>query len=487
MGGRPGPATARIAARYGAVPVVRDAGIYVVRASSARAFAADLAAGSRLNMAEPDAVARKADFPQDPLSELEWWDSVVVDRSLTPPPVTADSPFLAVIEEEIDRTHPDMGPNIVQTRDKPPPDEHGTAVAGAAGAPANGAGIVGTWPGMRVRVQVPDSFTCSENARAVDRAVDAGASVINMSYGFEGDSECFSHLVATQEAFGRGALLVAAAGNEFAEGNPIERPGADPHIVTVAALDRDLSSSLFSSENGGIDVSAPGQGLLLPVPPQFDDDGAPDGYTELDGTSFSSPIVAAAATWLRAARPTLSPGQVQGILDQSAVDLGNPGYDVTFGWGKADLRRALATDAPADDRLEPNDDVVWVDGTYFKKDPPFFGPDPKRQAFRATLDGFEDPYDVYRAIVPARTSVQFRIKPRFGDPDLDVYSAGARTVVGSSALLGRSRRGGTKSDTVVITNRKRKSRKVLVNPYVPDGASVNAAYKLEAKKIKFRG
>jgi hypothetical protein len=381
-----------------------------------------------------------------------------------------------------------MGPNIFQTRSRTPPDAHGTQVAGAAGAPANGVGIVGIWPGMRVRVQVPDVFNCSGNARSVDRAVRAGARVINMSYGFIGRQACFSHVVATQRAFGSNVVLVAAAGNEFEEGNPLESPGADPHIITAAAINRDFTSSYFSNESGAIDVAAPGRQILLPLPPQFDrDDGAADGYAEVQGTSFSAPMVAAVAAWLRAVRPRLAAGQVQEILALSADDLGRRGYDITFGWGKVNLRRALGTRTPAHDPLEPNDDVVWINGTYFRTDPAIFGPLPTRRTLSATLDGFEDAFDVYRAIIPARTSVRFRMTVRFGDPDLDIYSTRARSVTRNIGLLGRSQRSGTRTDTVIVTNRARRATTVLVNPYVAPGRAVNAAYTLESKKVAFRG
>ena len=69
-----------------------------------------------------------------------------------------------------------------------------------------------------------------------------------MSYGFPGGG-CFSHYIATQQAFGEDVVSVAAAGNEYAEGNPADdRPATDPHVITVGALNPDLSSSYFQCE-----------------------------------------------------------------------------------------------------------------------------------------------------------------------------------------------------------------------------------------------
>jgi hypothetical protein len=484
VGGEPGTATRRLAARFRARPVIAGAGIYVVAKRDARAFAGALQRAGRLTMAEPDALGRKTAMPSDPLTPQQWWLPAVVDPQLTPPPVTPTSPVLGVVEEQIDLTHPDMQ-GIVSTSTGLPPDAHGTSVAGAAGAPANGVGIVGIWPGMRILLPVYRGVSCSTITASVNRAAARGVSVINMSYGF-GAGECFAHFVATQRAFARGIVLVAAAGNEFNDGNPLSRPATDPHVVTVAALKSDLTSADFSNENGAIDVSAPGVGVLLPVPPQFDSsDGVRDGYENVDGTSFASPIVAAAATWLRAVRPGLSAGQVGAVLQESADDLGPRGWDQRFGYGKVNLRDALANRVPPHDPQEPNEDAEWVNGKRFgRADAPIFGRTDRVKSVSATLDRFEDPADVYRVVLPPRSTVRFRMTVSWGDPDLDVFSGGVRTVTRDTGLLGRSQRNGRLPETVTIVNRSRSARTVLANAYVVDGAPLDSGYRLEVRRIR---
>ncbi|HVE68463.1 MAG TPA: S8 family serine peptidase, partial [Solirubrobacteraceae bacterium] len=483
VGARPGAATARIAARFGARPVVASEGIYVVDKRRARVFAAHL--GDRLTMAEPDALGAKRAMPTDPLTPAQWWYPAVVDPNLTPPPVTPQSPSLGIIEEEIQRDHPDMQ-GVVSTGNGVPPDAHGTQVAGAAGAPDNEIGIVGIWPGMRIDMPVYRGVACSTITASLNRAVARGASVVNMSYGFP-RTTCFAHFVATQRAFARGVVLIAAGGNEFDEGNPLQRPAVDPHVVTVAALKQDLSSSDFSNENAWIDISAPGTDVLLPTPPQFDEDGTRDGYQAVDGTSFAAPIVAAVATWLRAAGPALRAGQVNRILQDSAVDLGRRGWDQRFGYGKADMARALAalqTRVPAVDPLEPNDDAEWVNGRRLgRADPPIFGRASRLIALDAALERFEDPFDVYRAVLPPRSTVRFTLVVRAGDPDLDLYSGGTRTVTGARGLLGSSTRGGRATDVVTLRNNSRSARTVLVNPYTGGRAPRRASYRLLVRRI----
>jgi hypothetical protein len=346
-------------------------------------------------------------------------------------------------------------------------------------------GIVGIWPGMRILLPVYQGVSCGNITAALNRAAARRVSVINMSYGFGAD-DCFAHFVATQRAFARGIVLVAAAGNEFNEGNPLSRPATDPHIVTVAALKSDFSSADFSNENGAIDVAAPGADVLLPVPPQFDSsDGSRDGYESIDGTSFAAPMVAGAATWLRAVRPGLSAGQVTQVLQESADDLGARGWDQRFGYGKVNLRDALANRVPPNDPLEPNDDSEWVNGKRFgRADTPIFRRTDRVKSVSATLDRYEDPADVYRVVLPPRSTVRFRMTVSYGDPDLDVYGGFTRTVTGTAGLLGRSQRNGRLTDTVTIVNRGRSGRTVLVNTYVVEGGSLDAGYRLEVRRTR---
>ena len=173
----------------------------------------------------------------------------------------------------------------------------------------NGVGIVGVWPGARaLNVPLPsNALTCSASATGVQQAIDAGASVINMSYGSQ--SLCRAEYNALQRAVSRGIVPVAAAGNEFASGNPPEFPASLPHVLTVAAVNASLNASSFSNANQAVDLSAPGENIMTAVPPGFDTaDGTQDGFMALDGTSFSAPMVAAAVAWVRAGAARSHPG-----------------------------------------------------------------------------------------------------------------------------------------------------------------------------------
>jgi subtilisin family serine protease len=60
------------------------------------------------------------------------------------------------------------------------------------------------------------------------------------------------------------------------------------------------------------------------------------------GTSAAGPHVAGIAALLIERAPTLSTEQLRGVLTGTAVDLGPPGFDFTYGFGRADAFQALS-------------------------------------------------------------------------------------------------------------------------------------------------
>jgi subtilisin family serine protease len=93
---------------------------------------------------------------------------------------------------------------------------------------------------------------------------------------------------------------------------------------------------------------APGQGYLdLPVlsDPKCPYPGyslcALAAYRTGDGTSFSAPLVSAAAALLLAQRPTMTASQAMKVLQSSATDLGKAGRDAATGEGLLNVEEAL--------------------------------------------------------------------------------------------------------------------------------------------------
>lgn len=400
--------------------------------------------------------------------------------------------MLGVVDEQIDLSHPEFqGSNTTADTDLPVLDGHGTAVAAIAGAPANGAGIVGVWPGMRVRGFAHGGFAdqktaCSRVTAAVRRAIAARVRVINMSYVFP-VSSCFSHLLATQLAISRDIVAVAASGNDLDKGNAPRRPAVDPHVLTVGAFDRNGQGAKFSSQSLGVDLSAPGVGILVPQPLNLDQNG--DLSNVVDGTSFAAPMASAVATEVRQVRPSLTEFQVRQVMRAAAEqrDLGPTGYDVAFGFGALDLPKALQARPLIDDPLEPNDDAGFVTGRLLGRPSPAVAP-PRRGARRvlAFVDAIEDPLDVYRVTVPARRSAVIRLSPRAGFADLALYRRSAETVAGSKGRIARSRRGGQAADTLKVANRGRRPVSVLAVVTMPrNSPTLDGAYRLEVSRARY--
>jgi hypothetical protein len=419
------------------------------------------------------------------------WRAFLIPAALTPPP-PEQAPLTAVIDSAADLSHPDLA-GMQLTGDPTIRDLHGTAVAAVVGGRANGVGMVGIYPGAPV-LSIGSPLDTATLTRAIATAVDAGAKVINLSFG--GPSPSYSMFVELAYAASQGVLAVASAGNDYdtvlSDGttNPVLFPAAFPHVLSVASMGPSGASSSFSTANGAVDRAAPGEGVLTAVPVAFDTDGVPDGYERLDGTSFASPAVAGAAAWLFAARPGLDAGQVADLLRYSAKDIGAAGWDRDSGYGLLNVPGALEQETPYADTPEVNDDIEWVNGTRFKRpDAYIFRAFTRSKRLSASVDAWKDPADVYRIELPARGRVEVSVRTaRDADPDLAVYAAGARTIYKTRKLLGTSFRGPGRTERVIVRNKSARKAAGFVAIYAPRTSAdrLDAPYALSVRRLRSR-
>ncbi|AEV87601.1 peptidase [Actinoplanes sp. SE50] len=260
---------------------------------------------------------------------------------------------VAVIDTGVDGSHPDLAGQVLtgydaiagQAGGNTDPQGHGTHVAGTVAAlTGNGIGVSSVAPGVKILpVRVLDANGNgydSDTAKGIVWAADHGANVINMSLGGTDRSSAISDAVTY--ARGKGVVVVAAAGNDRAAGSPANYPGADDGVIAVAATDSGDTVAAYSNAGGYVDVAAPGSAILSTYPTAL---GA-SGYASMSGTSMATPHVAAVAALLLAAKPGLTPDQVQTALETSAADLGTAGRDDDYGYGRVDAAAALtAVDA----------------------------------------------------------------------------------------------------------------------------------------------
>jgi len=471
-----------IARRFGARKL-RGVAVYRVATGRARAFAAALREVAALRYAEPDvALKRQSALDADPGGYVRGY---VVGPGLAPP---APGPVaIAVVDDLADVSHPDLAGHARQLKPGPILAPHGTQVASAAAGAFNGAGVLGVFPGAPIlSIGLPQPIKCFDAADAIIAAAEAGAKVINLSFGSAED--CTTMFGAAQIAYSKGSLVVAAAGNEFAQGNLVIFPAGYPHVLSVAALDPSLRPSRFSSANAAIDVAAPGVAVPVATPAGFDtEDGVVDGVTTGSGTSFAAPIVSGAAAWLATSRRDLSNGQLADVLRHSARDVPPAGYDRNTGFGLVDLAAALALPAPVRDVHEPNDGISFVNGDWFAKPDPYVWRGSGRHRLSGSADRIEDPYDVYRIRLPRRSSARIRVRPASGDPDLLVFNSSAASIRETRQIVGRSRRGPLKTDAVTIRNTARVARRYYVAIVLGEtGSGLNATYDLQFERTKRR-
>jgi subtilisin family serine protease len=186
--------------------------------------------------------------------------------------------------------------------------------------------------------------------------VQHGAKIINLS--FAGATTSRVEQDAIRYAVRKGVLLVAAAGNDFAKGNPVEYPaallqpvGSNGHGgagLVVGASGRDGTRAPFSSTGSWISLAAPGVGIGGAVPvgaspsefPRSPLATAGSTYGFGSGTSFAAPLVSGAAALVWAANPTLTARQVAGILERTASGHGT--WTPDLGYGVIDVGAAVA-------------------------------------------------------------------------------------------------------------------------------------------------
>lgn len=226
-------------------------------------------------------------------------------------------------------------------------DHHGTIVAGCVSASMNNAlGTTGIAPSSKVAsvrtfITLDDcsGVWTSQTSWTVDAltwAESIGARVTANSniYGFS------SNFIAEKYMLTRAAGMVhfACAGNDLT--TQITYPGSLSSVSAVAGIDNQGQLALLATTGEGLALAAPGQGIYT-----TDRTGA-DGYSADDycfgtGCSLATPYAAGVAALVLAVDPTLAAAEVELIVLQTAMDLGAPGYDTTFGWGLVNAKSAV--------------------------------------------------------------------------------------------------------------------------------------------------
>jgi hypothetical protein len=188
-------------------------------------------------------------------------------------------------------------------------------VAGTIGAVGNnGLGVAGVnWSVQIMAVKFLDasgSGTLSDAVEAVNYAVNAGATISNLSWGgYDEYSQALRDTIASAQALGH--IFVAGAGNgdwlgigQDIEQNPFYPASYDlDNIVSVAATDHTDQLAGFSNYGAtSVDLAAPGVNILSTTPG--------NGYAQMSGTSMATPHVSGVLAMVRGMHPDWTYQQV---------------------------------------------------------------------------------------------------------------------------------------------------------------------------------
>ena len=347
--------------------------------------------------AEPNYLFEISYLPSDPFYHEQWYlDRIKAPQAWDLTKGGNEDIIIAVLDSGVDIDHPDLKDNIWVNRDelkgdgidndnngyiddfngwdfvrsvpspKPKFDEtyteggihHGTLVSGIAAAVGdNFKGVVGlAWKSkiMPLRVLNSEGTGSIEHViQAVNYAVDNGARIINLS--FVGTSKSYFLTEALKEAWRKGVIIVAAAGNETT-GQPVnlnETPNypicldedEENFIIGVAAIDNADHKTLFSDYGSNcVDITAPGMRIYGPLvynPNYQDFKEYYGGYWS--GTSIAAPMVSGLAALVWSINPLFSNKQVQDfILNQAdEIDSLNPDFAGQLGKGRINAYQTI--------------------------------------------------------------------------------------------------------------------------------------------------
>lgn len=212
---------------------------------------------------------------------------------------------------------------------------HGMHVNGTIGADTDNAtqvaGINWECQLMQGKIFQWPNGTWEAGAAATVYAVDNGASITNNSWG-DTVAGPQAFVDAMDYAESNDVLQVAAAGNQ-GDTNPFW-PAYYDEFLSVASTNSGDARSWFSTYGDWIDMSAPGEGIW--------NLWVGGSAASLSGTSMASPHVAGAAALVRTVNPQLDAHEARLALRLASDDLGTPGYDNDYGFGRLDIAQAVA-------------------------------------------------------------------------------------------------------------------------------------------------
>ena len=326
---------------------------------------------------------------------------------------TAGDPniIVAVLDDGVDIDHPDLADNIWTNPNeipdngidddnnglvddvhgwsfadnyknvKPtlPGDAHGTACAGLIAARAeNNLGVAGVaWNCTLMPVCILHTAFAITNVQVADAiryAAVSGADVLSNSWGATVGLPAIQSAIQDVTApggigrHGKGCIVFFSSGN-WQKGGEVIYPAKYPEALAIGAIDQNDVVWYYSGSGSELDFVAPSGDAGLEGDIWTTDTTGSDGFNnrntdildytdKMGGTSGACPIAAGIAALVLSADPNLTLSEVEGILWNSARDLGSPGWDSSYGFGCLDAYTAVSrTMSPRRFNLFVDDDA----------------------------------------------------------------------------------------------------------------------------------
>jgi len=304
-----------------------------------------------------------ATIPDDP-HYTEQWNLPRIRAPEAWDLTTGDDLTIAVIDTGVDLDHPDLVGKLWTNADEIPDNGldddgngyvddshgwdfvngdaeaqddywHGTHVAGIAAADSdNGQGVAGVSWGARIMplkvLNASGDGNYADVASAIVYAADNGARILNLSLGGEDYSAALADAVGYARE--RGCLLAAAAGNDS---GAVRYPAANDGVLAVVATTKWDGRWYGSNHGPEVDVAAPGADIYSTT--------LDDAYLSASGTSAATPHVSGLAALVWSAQPDLTTDEVARVITETVRDLGAPGWDQFYGWGRIDAYQAVSS------------------------------------------------------------------------------------------------------------------------------------------------
>lgn len=294
---------------------------------------------SGIDFVEADKEVYACALPSvQPLSEIDYdrehlsWGPLHIGIDKFYKSVTANSfalteTIVGVVDTGVDPDHPYLKGKIIPTKintsssgtrnDSMDDCGHGTQVAGIIADTSLDSVYIKPY-------KVLDSHgggTVITVAAGINCAVNDGVDIINVSVGFEEDSEVLR--AAINNAENNDITVVAAAGNDASD--TLYYPASYPSVIKVTAVNSSNVIANFSTYGSDVDFAAPGVDIKTTT--------LNNDYTYVEGTSFAAPSVTAVAACILSVQPDASPEDVKDILATCALTVSDYNAEQKYGNG----------------------------------------------------------------------------------------------------------------------------------------------------------